>query len=166
MANINNKNFETEYKKLNKEQREAVDSIDGPVMVVAGPGTGKTQILALRIANILNKTDIKGDSILCLTFTNSAVDAMRQRLLRYIGKESEKVNIFTFHSFGMKVAEEYFSVLGLSSAPKLLDETESAVFFDEILSSREWQYLRPRGDTARYFGSLRSLISLLKRARI
>ncbi|KKR01403.1 MAG: DNA-dependent ATPase I and helicase II [Candidatus Nomurabacteria bacterium GW2011_GWD2_39_12] len=44
MANINNKNFETEYKKLNKEQKEAVDSIDGPVMVVAGPGTGKTQI--------------------------------------------------------------------------------------------------------------------------
>src|SRR3989344_4644578 len=108
MANINNKNFETEYKKLNKEQKEAVDSIDGPVMVVAGPGTGKTQILALRIANILNKTDIGASGILCLTFTNSAVDAMRERLIRYIGEAGQKVNISTFHSFGMKVIEEYF----------------------------------------------------------
>ena len=69
--------FAQEYKKLNKAQKDAVDSIDGPVMVVAGPGTGKTQILALRIGNILLKTDVKPDSILCLTFTNSAVKAMR-----------------------------------------------------------------------------------------
>ncbi|HWA32195.1 MAG TPA: UvrD-helicase domain-containing protein, partial [Candidatus Paceibacterota bacterium] len=58
--------FAEEYKKLNLRQREAVDAIDGPVMVVAGPGTGKTQILALRIANILTKTDTKADSVLCL----------------------------------------------------------------------------------------------------
>jgi DNA helicase-2/ATP-dependent DNA helicase PcrA len=70
--------FEEQYKKLNKAQKEAVDSIDGPVMVVAGPGTGKTQILALRIANILKKTDIKADGILCLTFTNSAVKAAKE----------------------------------------------------------------------------------------
>ena len=69
--------FEKEYKKLNKAQKEAVDAIDGPVMVVAGPGTGKTQILALRIGNILKKTDCGSGSILCLTFTNSAVKAMR-----------------------------------------------------------------------------------------
>jgi len=72
--------FDQEYKKLNKAQKEAVDTIDGPVMVVAGPGTGKTQILALRIANILQKTDIKGDGILCLAFTNAAVEAMKERL--------------------------------------------------------------------------------------
>src|SRR3989338_9604095 len=104
--------FDQEYKKLNKAQKDAVDSIDGPVMVVAGPGTGKTQILALRIANILNKTDIKGDGILCLTFTNSAVDAMRERLVRYIGDAGNAVNIFTFHSFGMKVIDEHHKVLG------------------------------------------------------
>ena len=54
---MTNQEFEEAYKKLNKEQREAVDTIDGPVMVVAGPGTGKTQILTLRIGNILQKTD-------------------------------------------------------------------------------------------------------------
>ncbi|MDQ5922384.1 MAG: ATP-dependent helicase UvrD/PcrA, partial [Patescibacteria group bacterium] len=65
--------FEEEYKKLNTLQKKAVDTTEGPVMVVAGPGTGKTQILSLRIANILTKTDTHADGILCLTFTNSGV---------------------------------------------------------------------------------------------
>ena len=85
---MNENTFEVEYKKLNKAQKEAVDTIDGPVMVVAGPGTGKTQILTLRIGNILKKTDTTADSILCLTFTNSGVSAMRKRLDSYIGEDS------------------------------------------------------------------------------
>ena len=97
--------FEEEYKKLNKEQRDAVEAIDGTVMVVAGPGTGKTQILALRIGNILKKTDTKADSILCLTFTNSAVKAMRERLHDYIGAEASKAQVATFHSFGLEIIE-------------------------------------------------------------
>ncbi len=163
---MSDKNFESEYKKLNKAQKEAVDTIDGPTMVVAGPGTGKTQILSLRVANILTQTDIKPDGILCLTFTNAAVDAMKERLSRYIGKEAEKVNIFTFHSFGMKIIEQYFEVLGLKSPPKLLEDTEIAVLFDQILKDNEWEYLRPRADSTRYFKDLRSLISLLRRERI
>src|SRR3989344_3586146 len=119
--------FKEEYKKLNKAQKEAVDTIDGPVMVVAGPGTGKTQILALRIANILKKTDIKADGILALTFTNSAVEAMKKRLAQYIGEAGEKVNIFTFHSFGMKIIEEYYKVLGLHMPPTLLDDADTAI---------------------------------------
>ena len=82
---IGQKTFEEEYKRLNKAQKEAVDTIEGPVKVVAGPGTGKTQILALRIGNILLKTDTKADGILCLTFTNSAVKAMRERLRKSLG---------------------------------------------------------------------------------
>ena len=158
--------FGEKYKNLNKAQKEAVDTIDGPVMVVAGPGTGKTQILALRIANILQKTDIKADGILCLTFTNSGVDAMKERLNRYIGKSGEKVNIFTFHSFGMKIIEEHFKVLRLTAAPKLLEDTDRAIFFDQILRDNDWEYLRPRGNPMRYFQDLKSLISLLKRGRI
>ena len=158
--------YKSEYKKLNRAQKEAVDTIDGPVMVVAGPGTGKTQVLALRIANILEKTDIKGDGILCLTFTNSGVDAMRERLRRYIGEAAEAVNIFTFHSFGMKIIGENFSVLGLKEAPKLLEDTERAIFFDQILNENDWEYLRPRGNSMRYFQDLKSVISLLKRERI
>src|SRR3989339_1452682 len=101
--NNSTKIFSEEYKKLNKAQKEAVDTIDGPVMVVAGPGTGKTQILALRIGNIILKTDTSADSILCLTFTNSGVKTMKNRLNEYIGGEAEKVHISTFHSFGIEL---------------------------------------------------------------
>ncbi|OGJ06313.1 hypothetical protein A2238_00505 [Candidatus Nomurabacteria bacterium RIFOXYA2_FULL_35_9] len=158
--------FNNEYKKLNKFQKEAVDAIDGPVMVVAGPGTGKTQTIALRIANILKKTDIKADGILCLTFTNSGVEAMKERLVRYIGEDGQKVNIFTFHSFGMKIIEEHFKVLGLKEAPKLLGDLDRAIFFDQILSENEWEHLRPRSNSLRYFQDLKSLLSLFKRERI
>ncbi|MFA6257304.1 MAG: ATP-dependent DNA helicase [Candidatus Paceibacterota bacterium] len=158
--------FEEEYQNLNEDQKEAVDQIDGPVMVVAGPGTGKTQILSLRIGNILLKTDTQPDGVLCLTFTNAAVGAMRERLMRYIGPAGEKVNIFTFHSFGMEIIEKYFEVLDFPKPPKLLDESESAIFFDEILESENWEYLRPRGDRTRYWEDLKSIISLLKRERI
>ena len=136
--------FEEEYKKLNKYQKEAVDTLDGPVMVVAGPGTGKTQILALRIANILKKTDIKIDGILCLTFTNSAVEAMKKRLGRYIGEASEKANVYTFHSFGMKILGEFFKNLCLKEAPKLLEDIDRAMLFEQILNENEWEYLHPR----------------------
>ncbi|MEX2028833.1 MAG: UvrD-helicase domain-containing protein, partial [Candidatus Curtissbacteria bacterium] len=158
--------FDAQYEKLNKKQKEAVEALEGPVMVVAGPGTGKTQVLALRIANILKKTDIKADGILALTFTNSAVDAMRERLVRYIGEAGTEVNIKTFHSFGMDVIGQHFRELGLTEAPKLMEESDLAIFFDRLLHEYDWEHLRPRGDSARYFSDLKSLISLLKRERI
>ncbi|MES2315587.1 MAG: ATP-dependent DNA helicase [Patescibacteria group bacterium] len=158
--------FQGEYNKLNSAQKEAVDNLSGPIMVVAGPGTGKTQVLAMRIANILNKTDIKADGVLCLTFTNSAVAAMKTRLKDYLGEAGEQVNVSTFHSFGMKIIESYFHVLGLESVPKLLDDADTVVLFDEVLSQNEWEYLRPRADHSRYFSDLRSLASLFKRERI
>lgn len=163
---MKNGTFETEYKKLNPAQKEAVDTLSGPVMVVAGPGTGKTQVLALRIANILKKTDIKADSVLCLTFTNSAVEAMKHRLSQYIGEAAEQVNVSTFHSFGLEVIKENYKVLDLETAPRLLEEVDRAEFFDEILNGHDWKYLRPRGNGTRYYADLKSLISLLSRERI
>ena len=77
--------FEEEYSKLNTAQKEAVDTIEGPVMVVAGPGTGKTKILTFRITNILLKTDAAPESILALTYTTAGVIAMRERLIEIIG---------------------------------------------------------------------------------
>ncbi len=98
--------FEQAYKKLNKKQKKAVDTIDGPVLVIAGPGTGKTQILATRIAKILLETDIQASNILALTYTNAAVVAMQERLKKFIGAEAYKLSIFTFHSFGTKILQE------------------------------------------------------------
>ena len=81
------KKFKEEYEKLNAQQQKAVDTIDGPVMVIAGPGTGKTQILASRIGKILLETDALPENILCLTYTDAGVVAMRKRLLQFIGPD-------------------------------------------------------------------------------
>lgn len=88
------------YNNLNDEQRLAVDTIEGPLLVVAGPGTGKTELLGMRVANILRKTDVLPGNILCLTFTDSGAVAMRKRLGEIIGPNAYKVAIQTFHSFG------------------------------------------------------------------
>jgi DNA helicase II / ATP-dependent DNA helicase PcrA len=103
--------FTSRYAGLNDAQKKAVDTIDGPVMVIAGPGTGKTELLSVRVANILQKTDTLPENILCLTFTESGQAAMRERLVGIIGKDAYKVAIHTFHSFGSEIINqqrEYF----------------------------------------------------------
>ena len=79
------KKFEEEYQRLNEKQKEAVDHIEGPVMVIAGPGTGKTQILASRIGRILLDTDTAPENILCLTYTKAAAAEMRKRVAQFLG---------------------------------------------------------------------------------
>src|SRR5687768_9598413 len=91
--------FTRAYTSLNQEQKRAVDTIDGPVLVLAGPGTGKTQVLTTRIANILKETDTDPSSILALTFTEAATREMRQRLIKLIGKDGYFVQVTTFHGF-------------------------------------------------------------------
>ncbi len=158
--------YKLAYKGLNTEQKRAVDTIDGPVMVIAGPGTGKTQVLALRIAHILSQTDTPADGILCLTFTNAGVKAMRERLLRYIGPDATKVKVSTFHAFALEVIEEFHEVITQNGVPTLLEDAASVALFDELLHSRQWKYLRPRANPSMYFRDLKSLISLLKRDRV
>ena len=87
------KHFAFEYSRLNDRQRQAVDRIEGPVMVIAGPGTGKTQILAARIGKILLDTDASPSNILCLTYTDAGAMAMRRRLVGFIGSDAYKVNM-------------------------------------------------------------------------
>ncbi|MES2416453.1 MAG: ATP-dependent DNA helicase [Patescibacteria group bacterium] len=157
--------FTEEYKKLNTAQKEAVDTLDGPVMVVAGPGTGKTQVLALRIGNILKKTDTKADSILCLTFTNSGVKAMKKRLEVY-GIDMGKVRVSTFHAFSISLVENNYELLDFKMMPKLLEEDEAVFLVDEIMQNNTWEHLRPRANPTMYFNDLKSLISILKRERI
>ncbi len=158
--------FQEEYQKLNTSQKEAVETLEGPVMVIAGPGTGKTQVLALRIANILRETDTPADGILCLTFTNSGVKAMRERLSSLIGPAASRVNILTFHSFASSLIEEFYGSLDLPAPPALLDERDSVLLADNLLETEEWEYLRPRSGGAHNFKDLKSLISFLKREGI
>lgn len=113
--------FQSEYGKLNGAQTQAVDTIDGPVLVVAGPGTGKTQLLSLRVANILRQTDTPAGSILCLTFTNFAAANMRSRLNTLIGPSAHRVVVRTFHSFAAEIMNQYpdyfWNGAKLSTAP-------------------------------------------------
>jgi len=98
--------FEEKLENLNTNQRIAVETIEGPVMVIAGPGTGKTEILSLRIGYILKHTDTPPGSILCLTYTDAASSEMRHRLIEYIGPEAYSIQVSTFHSFCNLVIQE------------------------------------------------------------
>jgi DNA helicase-2/ATP-dependent DNA helicase PcrA len=99
--------FKERYAQLNKKQKKAVDTIDGPLLVVAGPGSGKTEILSLRVGNILNETQVLASNILCLTFTESATVNMRKRLSGLIGSEAYRVAIHTFHNFCVEIIQRY-----------------------------------------------------------
>lgn len=96
-----------EYNKLNDAQKAAVDAIEGPVLVLAGPGTGKTQLLSARVAKILASPDILPSNVLCLTFTDNAARNMLERLEQMVGKPAYHVNIHTFHSFGEQIINQY-----------------------------------------------------------
>ena len=114
--------YGAEYEKLNANQKRAVDYIEGPLLVVAGPGTGKTQLLSLRVANILRLTDAKPENILCLTYTNKAAINMKQRIIKWAGSEATRLPVKTFHSFAseiMNLFPDYFwNAAKLSVAPE------------------------------------------------
>lgn len=92
---------------LNTKQKEAVEYLDGPLLVLAGPGTGKTQLLSEKVAYILKNTDTNPENILCLTFTETGASNMRERLKSIIGKDGLKVNIGTYHAFGTDILTQY-----------------------------------------------------------
>lgn len=123
--------FEDSYTRLNAAQKQAVDTIDGPVLVVAGPGTGKTQLLSMRVANILRSTDVDPGNILCLTFTNKAAVNMRERLIELTGGEASGVMVKTFHSFAAELMNMYpnhfWNGAKLSTAP---DATQIEIIQD------------------------------------
>ena len=133
-----NKTFEDYYKKLNKYQKQAVDLIDGPVMVIAGPGTGKTQILTLRIANILLKTDTNPQNLLALTFTDSGVREMRDRLVSIIGVLGYRINISTFHGFCNDIIQEYNDYFPNLENAKSINELQQIEIIQNILKQNSF----------------------------
>ncbi len=118
---------------LNVAQLEAVKRTEGAVLVVAGPGTGKTQLLAARIGYILKNTDTQAYNILCLTFTDAGAVAMRQRLLKFIGPEAYNVSIFTFHAFCNKVIGENIEHFGGYYDLQVVSELEQVEIVKQII---------------------------------
>ena len=158
------KKFKEEYQQLNEKQRLAVDTIDGPVMVIAGPGTGKTQILAARIGKILLETDTRPENILCLTYTDAGTIAMRKRLQQFIGADAYKVNIYTFHAFCNDVIQDNLMLFEKTSLDAV-SELESIELFKELIDAfpKNHPLKRYRGDVYFEINNLRNLFSSMKR---
>ena len=152
------------YEQLNTNQKIAVDTIDGTVMVVAGPGTGKTQVLGARIASILTKTDTQAENILCLTFTEAATSELRNRLNSMIGSESYKVVIHTYHGFCNMVIQDNKDIFGIQHLDPI-SELETIEVLREIIDELPPHSLLKRyvGDVYFDLNNLKNLFALLKK---
>ena len=157
--------YKVAYEKLNHEQQEAVDQVEGPVMVVAGPGTGKTQILAVRIGKILLETDAQAHNILCLTYTDAATLSMRNRLVRIIGPEAHKVQIHTFHSFCNQVIQENLGLFGNYRQLEPLSDLERVDVFARLMDELpdDHRLKRLKGNDDIIINRLANLFSLMKK---
>lgn len=159
--------FESAYSRLNDAQKLAVDTIYGPVAVIAWPGTGKTQLLTLRIANILTKTDVTPRNILALTYTEAGSFAMRERLRSFIGTDALRVNIETFHGFCKWLIDEEFPERFVRSpGMKMLEELDARRMIAKILLNGDYNYLKPRHDPELYMGDVIRIVGQLKREGI
>jgi DNA helicase-2/ATP-dependent DNA helicase PcrA len=156
--------FTQALEQLNPQQRTAVDTIEGPVMVIAGPGTGKTQILAARIGKILLDTDAQPENILCLTYTDAGAIAMRRRLQQFIGADAYKVNIYTFHAFCNDVIQDNLSLFEKNSLDAI-SELESIQLFKTLIDRFPKNHLlkRYRGDVYFEINNLKNLFSSMKK---
>ena len=162
-----NPNFESAYLKLNPEQKKAVDAIEGPVLVLAGPGTGKTQMLVTRIGKILLETQINPANILCLTFTESAATQMKNRLVELIGRDAYYVRIQTFHSFCNEVIAENPEKFLQISDMEPLDDLERVEVVNICLEKLPPQsHLKPIAAPDLYVKDIISDLSDLKREGI
>ncbi len=152
---------------LNEKQRIAVDQIYGPVMTVAGPGTGKTQLLAVRIGNILQQTDVNTKNILSLTFTDSGSIAMRDRLKQFIGPEAYNANIFTFHSFCNYIIQENIQFFGGFRNLQLISDLELVDVYREIIDGFADDHPLKRFKGNLYFEAdrLKSLFNIMKQEK-
>jgi len=155
--------FKERYKKLNLKQKEAVDTIEGPVLVVAGPGTGKTTILTMRIGQILKLTDTPAHGILAITFTDAGVKAMREKLQEVIGNRAHDIYIHTFHSFASAMISEYPDHFIETLHLRQMTDVEKETLIREILTEKKFAQLRPLGRPDAYVSSISKTISDAKR---
>jgi len=135
MSSVSTPEFDIAFEQLNEKQKKAVTDFEGPMMVVAGPGTGKTQLLAVRIGYILKNTDIQAHNILALTYTDAGATAMRQRLLKFIGTDAYKVNIYTFHGFCSSVIKDNVEYFGGYNDLEALSDLESYSLYKELIDA-------------------------------
>ena len=118
---------------LNDKQKEAVLYNDGPLLIIAGAGAGKTKTLTTKIAYLIEENYAEPYNILAITFTNKAAKEMKDRLYLLIGDMAKNVQVSTFHSFGLKLLRENFSILGYDRNFVIMDSDDSLTVVKKIL---------------------------------
>ncbi len=147
---------------LNKEQLQAVKHRRGPLLIIAGAGTGKTRVISRRVAWIISEGLAKPDEILALTFTDKAAKEMQERVDILLPYGYTDTWISTFHAFGDKLLRENALMIGLNPDFKVLTQPEAAVFFREHIFEFNLDYLRPLSDPTRF---IEAMISFFSRAK-
>ena len=147
---------------LNAQQRRAVTHGEGPLLVVAGAGTGKTQVVTRRIAWLIATKRAKPSEILALTFTDKAAEEMQLRVDQLVPYGYTDTLVATFHAFGDRVIREHALELGLPSEPRVLSRPETVIFLRERLFRLELDAYRPLGDPTKFLAALATLFSRLK----
>jgi DNA helicase-2/ATP-dependent DNA helicase PcrA len=147
---------------LNAQQRRAVTHGEGPLLVVAGAGTGKTQVVTRRIAWLIATKRAKPSEILALTFTDKAAEEMQLRVDQLVPYGYTDTLVATFHAFGDRVIREHALELGLPSEPRVLSRPETVIFMRERLFRLELDAYRPLGDPTKFLAALATLFSRLK----
>jgi len=153
------------YAKLNEKQRQAVNAIDGPVLVLAGPGTGKTQLLSVRANAIINnKKGVLPENILVLTYTNVATKAMKERLAKVIGAEGYDIEVGTFHSFANSIIQESEEAANYAGDRIQMNEVEQVKAIEYILDhAKGVEEIRPFNAPYIYLGEVLQKIGELKK---
>jgi len=147
---------------LNEEQLNAVTHREGPLLIIAGAGTGKTRVISRRISWLISEGLAKTDEILALTFTDKAAKEMQERVDILLPYGYTDIWISTFHAFGDKLLRENALIAGFNPDFKVLTQAESAVFFREHLFEFNLSYFRPLADPTRF---IEAMISFFSRAK-
>src|SRR5574337_298513 len=152
----------TDLEGLNVAQQAAVTHGDGPLLVIAGAGTGKTTVITRRIAHVINSKRARPEQILALTFTEKAAAEMERRVDLLVPYGFTDTWVSTFHAFGDRVLREHALEIGLSPDFRLLTEAEQVIFFQEHLFELPLDYYRPLGNPLRHVQALLKLFSRAK----
>src|SRR2546427_11461644 len=147
---------------LNDEQRRAVPHDAGPLLVVAGAGTGKTTVITRRIAWLIAQRKARPDEILALTFTDKAAAEMEERVDTLVDYGYADVEISTFHAFGDRLLREHALEMGLQPDFRVLNRAEQVIFFRDRLFEFPLAHYRPLGDPSRH---IRAIITLVSRCK-
>lgn len=159
--------YEQEYQKLNSQQKRAVDTVEGPVMVIAGPGTGKTQILSRRVANILTNYHTNPEEIVCLTYTEAGASEMLDRLEGLIGEEGRNVRVSTIHSFCSELILENSDLFG--EEPKVITTAAKYEILKDIIDehvTEESPFYKNSGERYSFKEQLLDLFTKMKREKL